>query len=63
MKLMASADADPLSLYRATEGNEANEFKRTASRLVEMRTQDYLAQPHDSGRGDGAGDLGGLVDG
>ena len=29
VKLMASAEADPLSLYVATEGHEANEFKRT----------------------------------
>jgi len=26
VKLMASAEADPLSLYVATEGHEANEF-------------------------------------
>src|SRR5204863_1659812 len=31
VKLMASADANPISLYLAHEGNEANEFKRTAS--------------------------------
>ena len=30
VKLMASAEADPVSLYRATDGIEANEFKRTA---------------------------------
>ena len=30
VKLMASAEADPVSLYRATEGFEANEFKRTS---------------------------------
>jgi cell division protein ZapE len=34
VKLMASAEADPVSLYRATEGYEANEFKRTSSRLI-----------------------------
>src|SRR5213080_1911553 len=34
VKLMASAEADPVSLYVATEGVEANEFKRTASRLI-----------------------------
>jgi cell division protein ZapE len=46
VKLMASAEADPLSLYVATEGNEANEFKRTSSRLIEMSSQSYLARPH-----------------
>ena len=52
VKLMASAEADPLSLYVATEGNEANEFKRTASRLIEMSSESYLARPH--GRRDSA---------
>ena len=46
VKLMASADADPLSLYLATEGIEAMEFKRTASRLIEMSSESYLALPH-----------------
>ena len=46
VKLMASAEADPLSLYLATEGNEANEFKRTSSRLIEMSSESYLALPH-----------------
>jgi cell division protein ZapE len=46
VKLMASAEADPLSLYVATEGNEANEFKRTSSRLIEMSSESYLALPH-----------------
>jgi cell division protein ZapE len=46
VKLMASAEAEPLSLYLATEGNEANEFKRTSSRLIEMSSESYLARPH-----------------
>ena len=34
VKLMASSDSDPLSLYRANDGFEANQFKRTSSRAV-----------------------------
>ena len=46
VKLMASAAADPVSLYQATDGVEANEFKRTSSRLIEMSSESYLALPH-----------------
>jgi cell division protein ZapE len=62
VKVMASADADPLSLYVATEGDEANEFKRTSSRLIEMSSETYLALPH--GRKDSAatGSSTGLVE-
>ncbi|WP_438276048.1 cell division protein ZapE [Nitrobacter sp.] len=62
VKLMASSDTDPLSLYRASEGFEANEFKRTSSRLIEMGSDSYLAQAH--GRSDSAagGSSTGLVE-
>jgi cell division protein ZapE len=62
VKLMASAEADPVSLYRATEGYEANEFKRTSSRLIEMSSESYLGLPH--GRKDSAasGSSTGLVE-
>ena len=40
-KLVMSADAEPDDLYVAGDG--AFEFQRTASRLHEMRSADYLA--------------------
>lgn len=44
VKLIMSADAPAYELY--TEGHNAHEFVRTVSRLIEMRTRDYLAEPH-----------------
>ncbi|MDR1854637.1 MAG: AFG1 family ATPase [Azoarcus sp.] len=44
VKLVASAADEACNLY--VEGVHANEFTRTVSRLIEMRTRDYLAEPH-----------------
>ncbi len=62
VKLMASAEADPVSLYVATEGHEANEFKRTASRLIEMSSESYLALPHGHKDSVASGSSTGLVE-
>jgi cell division protein ZapE len=62
VKLMASAEADPLTLYRATEGVEANEFKRTSSRLIEMSSESYLAMPHGRRDSTATGSSTGLVE-
>ena len=63
VKLIASAAAEPDALYQGSEGFETFEFHRTASRLMEMRSESYLALPH--GRRDthgGAGGMGGIVE-
>jgi cell division protein ZapE len=44
VKLVASADALPDALYERGEGAKA--FERTASRLQEMQSADYLELPH-----------------
>ncbi|MCO5132176.1 MAG: cell division protein ZapE [Xanthobacteraceae bacterium] len=62
VKLMASADADPMSLYGATEGTEAMEFQRTVSRLIEMGSESYLALPHGRSDSTASGASTGLVE-
>ncbi|HEX8215902.1 MAG TPA: cell division protein ZapE, partial [Allosphingosinicella sp.] len=47
VKLLAAADAEPAALY--PEGDGSFEFHRTASRLVEMQSRDYLALGHGEG--------------
>jgi len=44
VKLLASADAEPMVLY--PKGDGAFEFERTVSRLLEMQSDDYLALGH-----------------
>jgi cell division protein ZapE len=44
VKLFASADATPDQLYRSGDGAKA--FERTASRLMEMQSHDYLELEH-----------------
>lgn len=44
VKLVASAEAEPEKLY--PEGDGSFEFERTVSRLHEMRSTEYMAEPH-----------------
>lgn len=62
VKLIASATAEPDLLYAGTEGFEAFEFRRTASRLHEMRSAAYLALPHGRRDSRATGDTTGIVE-
>ncbi|MET1413199.1 cell division protein ZapE [Roseibium sp. HPY-6] len=43
IRLVVSAEAEPQDLYVSEDGTEAFEFNRTSSRLIEMRSEAYLA--------------------
>lgn len=62
VKLIASAEAEPGALFLGRDGAEAFEFARTASRLVEMRSIDYLGRGHGAAGSASSGDMGGLVE-
>ncbi|WP_425486966.1 cell division protein ZapE [Microvirga thermotolerans] len=62
VKLLASAEAEAHELYRAETGREAFEFDRTVSRLIEMRSGEYLALPHGRADSAGSGQSTGLVE-
>lgn len=47
VKLLLSAAAPASALYPAGAGSQ--EFQRTASRLIEMQTREYMSEPHLAG--------------
>jgi cell division protein ZapE len=62
VKVVASAEAEPHRLYTAKDGREVFEFERTASRLIEMRSTEYLALPHGASESGATGESTGLVE-
>jgi cell division protein ZapE len=62
VKLLASAEAEVHELYQAETGREAFEFDRTVSRLIEMRSEEYLSLPHGRADSTGSGQSTGLVE-
>lgn len=62
VKLLASADAEVPDLYRADTGREAFEFDRTVSRLIEMRSEEYLSLPHGRPDSEASGSTEGLAE-
>jgi len=64
VKLIASAAVEPQDLYHdpRSSGHVAFEFDRTVSRLIEMRSESYLALPHGRLDSEASGDTTGLVE-
>lgn len=62
VKLVASADAGPDGLWTGSEGYETFGFARTASRLMEMQSEDWLARGHGKPDSAASGRTTGLVE-
>jgi cell division protein ZapE len=62
VKLVVSAAAEPTELYLGKSGHEAFQFDRTVSRLIEMRSTEYLALPHGASTSEASGNTSGLVE-
>nr|WP_308423828.1 cell division protein ZapE [Salinarimonas ramus] len=62
VKLLACAAAQPQELYTATSGREAFEFDRTVSRIMEMRSHEYLGLPKGRPDSRASDDTTGLVE-
>ena len=62
VKVVLSAEAQAQDLYRGTSGPEVFEFDRTVSRLIEMRSDGYLALPHGPPSDTASGNTDGLVE-
>jgi cell division protein ZapE len=62
VKLVASADAEAPGLWVSEDGYETFAFDRTASRLFEMRSEEYLARPHGRRDSTASGNATGIVE-
>ncbi len=62
VKLICSAEKPVEALYISERGHEAFEFDRTISRLIEMRSETYLAMPHGRPDSEASGHSTGLVE-
>lgn len=62
VKTVISAEVPAQDLYTGTRGPEVFEFERTVSRLIEMRSESYLARPHGRNSDVEAASRGGIVE-
>lgn len=62
VKLVATAETGPDAIWTGSEGYEAFGFARTASRLAEMGSDEWLSRPHGAGHSAASGATTGLVE-